>query len=154
MANRAANQDITAVMKTISAGVRVFHESPKFRVGHVVLMGWGNGARFVYQAARTDRRSTAASCSTARSRRTWRKIGKFAAPLCAVYPNNDPAITHESVQVFERMMKDSGTTFPPGSSPPTGGWSNPASKTYKRGSRTRKPGKSPCPFSSGSAPSR
>src|ERR1700679_2796797 len=43
IATMTANQDAAGVMKTVAAGIRVFHESPKFHVGHVVAIGWGNG---------------------------------------------------------------------------------------------------------------
>ena len=52
LANLVANLNAGTVMKTVDAGVRLFHESPKFRVGHVVVMGWGAGATYAFQAAK------------------------------------------------------------------------------------------------------
>ena len=50
-----ANLNAATVMKTLDAGIRFFHESPKFEVGHVVAMGWGTGANYVFQAARENK---------------------------------------------------------------------------------------------------
>ena len=55
LANLIANMNAATVMKTIDAGIRFFHESPKFTVGHVVAMGWGTGATYVFQAARESK---------------------------------------------------------------------------------------------------
>jgi carboxymethylenebutenolidase len=130
IANLTANQDPAMVMKTIDAAIRVFHESPKFRVGHVVLMGWGNGARFVYQAARADKTLDGAIMFYGPIETDVEHIGKFAVPMCAVYPENDPIITREEVQVFEHMMKDAGNDFSAWFIAAGTGWSNPASKNY------------------------
>lgn len=130
IANFTANQEADAVMKTIDAGIRVFHESPKFRVGHVVVMGWGNGARFVFQTARTDPTIDGAIMFYGPIEPNVEKIGKFFAPICAVYPDNDPVVTHGTVQVFEHMMKDAGNDFEAWLIAARSGWSDPVSKTY------------------------
>jgi dienelactone hydrolase len=130
MANMVANQDLASVMKTVTAGIRVFHESPKFRVGHVAIIGWGNGARFVFQAARENKTLDGAVMLYGPVETNVEKIGKFAAPLCAVYPDNDPVTTHATVQVFERMMKDAGNDFEAWFIAAGSGWSDTSSKTY------------------------
>ena len=55
LANLVQNMNAASVMKTIDAGIRLFHESPKFKVDHVVAMGWGTGATYVFQAARENK---------------------------------------------------------------------------------------------------
>ena len=130
IANMTANQDASSVMKTVNAGIRVFHESPKFRVSHVVAMGWGNGARFVFQAARENKSLDGAVMFYGPVETNVEKIGKFDAPVCAVYPQNDSVTTHENIQVFERMMKDAGNDFEAWFIAAGPGWSNPASKNY------------------------
>jgi carboxymethylenebutenolidase len=130
IANMTANQTGEVVMKTITAGVRFFHESPKFHAGHVVVIGWGNGARFVFQAARTNKSIDGAVMLYGPVETNVEKIGKFAAPLCAVYPDADPVSTHDTVQVFERMMKDAGNDFEAWFIAAGSGWSDPSSKTY------------------------
>jgi carboxymethylenebutenolidase len=130
IANMTANQDVAGVMKTVTAGIRVFHESPKFHVGHVVAIGWGNGARFVFQAARGNKTLDGAVMFYGPVETNVEKIGKFAAPLCAVYPDADPVTTHDTVQVFERMMKDAGNDFEAWFIAAGSGWSDPSSKTY------------------------
>ena len=130
IANLTANQEPAAVLKTIDAAIRVFHESPKFKVGHVVAMGWGNGARFVYQEARVSRTLDGAIMFYGPIETDVEHIGKFLVPLCAVYPQSDPIITHEEVQVFEHMMKDAGNDFEAWFIAAGTGWSNPANKNY------------------------
>jgi carboxymethylenebutenolidase len=130
IANLTANMEPTGVMKTVDAGIRVFHESPKFHVDHVVAVGWGNGARFVFQAARENKTLDGAVMFYGPVETNVEKIGKFTAPLCAVYPDNDAVTTHETVQVFEHMMKDAGNDFEAWFVAAGSGWSEPASKTY------------------------
>jgi carboxymethylenebutenolidase len=130
IANMTANQNGEVVMKTVTAGVRFFHESPKFHAGHVVVIGWGNGARFVFQAARGNKSIDGAVMMYGPVETNVEKIGKFAAPLCAVYPDADPVTTHETVQVFERMMKDAGNDFEAWFIAAGSGWSEPSSKTF------------------------
>jgi carboxymethylenebutenolidase len=130
MANIVANQDAAGVMKTVTAGIRLFHESPKFHVSHVVAMGWGNGARWVFQAARENKTLDGGIMFYGPVETNVEKIGKFAAPLCAVYPDNDPVTTHATVQVFEHMMKDAGNDFEAWFIVAGSGWSDPSSKNY------------------------
>jgi carboxymethylenebutenolidase len=130
MANLTANMETPTVMKTVEAGIRVFHESPKFRVGHVVAMGWGTGAKYVFQAARQDKTLDGAIMFYGPIETNVEKIGKFSAPVCAVYSDTDPQATRANVQVFERMMKDSGNDFEAWFIAAGSGWSNPASRTY------------------------
>jgi carboxymethylenebutenolidase len=130
ISNLNANQDMVGPMKTVTAGIRVFHESPKFHVDHVVAIGWGNGARFVFQAARDNPGLDGAVMLYGPVEMNVEKIGKFLAPICAVYPENDPVSGRENVQVFERMMKDAGNNFDAWFIAAGSGWSHPASKTY------------------------
>jgi carboxymethylenebutenolidase len=130
IANMTANQEPAMVMKTIDAAIKVFHESPKFRTNHVVAMGWGNGARFVYQAARGDKTLDGAVTFYGPIETDVENIGKFEVPLCAVYPENDPITTHQEVQVFEHMMKDAGNDFEAWFIAAGTGWSNPVNKNY------------------------
>ena len=76
------------------------------------------------------RRSTAPSLSTARSKPATTSIGKFAAPLCAVYPENDPVTTHDNVLAFQQRMKDAGNDCEAWFIAAGSGWSNPKSRTY------------------------
>jgi carboxymethylenebutenolidase len=130
LANLTANMEVATAMKTVNAGIRVFHESPKFRVGHVVAMGWGNGARFVFQAARENPTLDGAIMFYGPVETNVEKIGKFSAPVCAVYSNSDPLATRETVQVFEHMMKDAGNDFEAWFIAAGPGWSDPANKNY------------------------
>jgi carboxymethylenebutenolidase len=130
IANRIANMESASVMKTIDAGIRIFHESPKFKLDHVVAVGWGNGARYVFQAARENKDLDGGIMFYGPVETNVEKIGKFNAPLCAVYPENDPGTTHENVQVFQQMMKDAGNDFEAWFIAARSGWSNPANKNY------------------------
>ena len=130
IANMISNQEPDSVLKTIDAAIRVFHESPKFRVDHVVLVGWGNGARFVMQQVRRENTVNGAVMFYGPIESDVEKIGKISAPMCAIYPNNDPVTTHGNVQVFERMMKDAGNDFQAWFIPAGEGWSDPLSKSY------------------------
>jgi carboxymethylenebutenolidase len=130
IANLVANQDTAGAMKTVTAGVRLFHESPKFRVSRVIVIGWGNGARYAFQEARENKSVDGAVMLYGPVETNVEKIGKFAAPICAVYPENDPVATRENVQVFERMMKDSDNDFSAWFIAASAGWADPSSKTY------------------------
>ena len=130
LANLTNNQESATVMKTIDAGIRVFHESPKFRVGHVVLMGWGNGARWVFQSAHDDKTIDGAIMFYGPIEPDVEKITRFPTPLCAVYPEKDAVTTQATVQVFQRMMKDAGNDFAAWFIAAGSGWSNPASRNY------------------------
>lgn len=130
MANLTANLNAATVMKTVDAGIRFFHESPRFRTDHVVAMGWGTGATYVFQAAREIKTLDGAITFYGPVETMQDRIGKFSAPLCAVYPDNDPVITHDSVVIFQRLMKDSGNDFEAWFVSAGHGWSNPQSKAY------------------------
>jgi carboxymethylenebutenolidase len=131
-ANLVANLNADVVMKTVDAGIRFFHESPKFRVDHVVAMGWGAGATYVFQAARENKTLDGAITFYGPVETGDSKIGKFCAPLCAVYPENDSVATHENVEAFQHAMKDAGNDFEAWFIAAGRGWSHPKSKTYNR----------------------
>jgi len=130
IATLLGNLDVAASMKAVDAGIRLLHESRRVQVGHVVVMGWGTGARFAFQAARENKTLDGAILFYGPVETDVEKIGKFLAPVCAVYPNNDPTTTHAEVQVFEHMMKDAGNDFSAWFIAAGAGWSNPASKNY------------------------
>ena len=130
LANLVANLDAATVMKTINAGIRFFHESPKFEVDHVVAMGWGTGATYVFQAARENKTLDGAITFYGPIETRDHVMGKFYAALCAVYPDNDPVATHDNVLAFQQMMKDAGNDCDCWFIAAGPGWSNPKSKTY------------------------
>jgi carboxymethylenebutenolidase len=128
--NLIANMNAASVMKTIDAGIRFFQESPKFQVGHVVAMGWGTGATYVFQAARENKTLDGAITFYGPIESRDHLIGKFYAPLCAVYPENDPVTTHDDVLAFQQRMKDAGNDCDAWFIAAGSGWSNPKSSTY------------------------
>jgi carboxymethylenebutenolidase len=130
LANLIANLNAATVMKTIDAGVRFFHESPKFKVDHVVAMGWGTGATYVFQAAREIKTLDGAITFYGPVESNDHTIGKFYAALCAVFPANDPVTTHDAVMTFLQRMKDSGNDCEGWFIAAGRGWSNPKNKTY------------------------
>ena len=130
LANLIANLNAATVMKTVEAGIRLFHESPKFRVDHVVAMGWGTGATYVFQAARENKTLDGAITFYGPIETRDHVIGKFATPLCAVYPENDPVITHNNVLSFQQLMKEAGNDCEAWFIAAGSGWSNPKSRTY------------------------
>jgi len=130
LANLTANLNAAIVMKILDSGIRFFHESPRFHVDHVVLMGWGTGATYVFQAARENKTFDGAITFYGPLETVPERIGKFYVPLCAVYPDNDPVATHESVETFQRLMKDAGNDFEAWFIAAGRGWSSPQSKTY------------------------
>lgn len=130
MANITANMNAESVMKTIDSGIRFFVESPKFRVDHIVVMGWGTGATYVFQTARENRMIDGAITFYGPVETDPARVGKFAVPLCAIYPENDPVTTHDSVLNFQSMMKQNGNDFSAWFIAAGRGWSNPASKNY------------------------
>ncbi len=132
LANLTANLNAAAVMKTVGAGIRLFHESPKFRVDHVIAMGWGAGATYVFQAARENKTLDGAITFYGPAETDPARIGKFAAPLCAVYPADDPVTTHENVVAFQNLMKNADNDFEAWFIAANRGWSNPKSKAYNR----------------------
>ena len=129
-ANLAANLDTVTVMKTLNAGVRFLHESPTFHVDHVVAMGWGTGASFVFEAARDNKALDGAITFYGPTITDPADIKKFVVPLCSVFPDNDPVITHEDVVTFQHLMKDAGNDFEAWFIAAGRGWSNPQSKNY------------------------
>ncbi len=130
IANMIANLNAESVMKTVDAGIRLFHESPKFHVDRVVAMGWGTGANYVFQAARENKTLQGAVTFYGPVETNENAIGKFTAPLCAVYPEKDSTVTHENVQAFQHLMKNAGNECGAWFIDANRGWSNPKSKTY------------------------
>jgi len=130
LANLTANLNSAIVMKTVDASIRFFHESPRFRVDHVVLMGWGAGATYVFQAARENKNFDGAITFYGPLETVPERVGKFYVPLCAVYPENDPVDTHQNVETFQGLMKAAGNDFEAWFIAAGRGWSNPQSKTY------------------------
>jgi carboxymethylenebutenolidase len=130
LANLIANLNAGTVMKTVDSGVKLFHESPKFRVGHVVVMGWGTGATYVFQAARENKTLDGAimfygPCATREN-----VLGKFVCPLCAVYSDRDPGVPRDSVLAFQQQMRAAGNDCDAWFVGAGSGWSNPKSKNY------------------------
>jgi carboxymethylenebutenolidase len=130
LANLIANLNAATVMKTIDAGIRLFHESPKFHVDHIIAMGWGTGATYVFQAARDNKMLDGAITFYGPVETGEHALGKFTAPLCAVYPQNDPVATHESVLAFQQAMKTAGNDCEAWFIAAGAGWSNPKNKAY------------------------
>ena len=111
LSNLISNLSAAPIMKTVETGIRFFHESPKFRVDHVVTMGWGTGANYVFQTAREEKNIDGAITFYGPVETEPGLVGKFAAPLCALYPENDPVITRDKVETFQHLMKASGNDF-------------------------------------------
>jgi carboxymethylenebutenolidase len=130
LSNLIANLNAATVMKTIDAGIRFFHESPKFQVGHVVAMGWGTGATYVFQAAQESKNLDGAITFYGPLLTHDHLVGKFSAPLCALYPQKNTLITRDDVLDFEQRMKDAGNDFEAWFIAAGPGWSNPKSSTY------------------------
>jgi len=130
LSNLVANLNAASVMKTVDAGIRFFHESPKFQVDHVVAMGWGTGATYVFQAARENKTLDGAITFYGPIVGADHVIGKFNAPLCAVYPENDPVTTHDAVLAFQQRMKDAGNDCEAWFIAAGSGWSYPKNHTY------------------------
>jgi carboxymethylenebutenolidase len=130
LANLIANLNAATVMKTVDAGIRFFHESPKFEVDHVVIMGWGTGATYAFQAARENKTLDGGITFYGPVIGGDHVVGKFAAALCAIYPLNDPIATHDVVLSFQQRMKDAGNDCECWFIAAGSGWANPVSKTY------------------------
>jgi len=130
MANITANLNAASVMKTLDAGIRFFRESPKFRVDHIVVMGWGTGATYAFQSARENKMIDGAITFYGPVETETTRVGKFAAPLCAIYPENDNVATHEAVTTFQNLMKEAGNDFSAWFIAAGRGWSNPSSKNH------------------------
>ena len=131
LANLIQNINTDSVMKTIDSGVRFFRESPMYRTSHVVVMGWGTGATYVFQTVR-DTRTTVDGAITfyGPCPSGDQELGKFYAPLCAVYSDRDPATTHDVVLNFQQRMKAAGNDCECWFMAASSGWSEPKSKTY------------------------
>jgi carboxymethylenebutenolidase len=132
IANMVANMNAASVMKTIDSGIRFFRESPKFHTDHVIAMGWGAGATYVFQAARENKMLDGAITFYGPVITSEHPVGKFLAPLCAVYPDKDPIATHDAVLSFQQRMKDDGNDCEAWFIAASSGWSNPRSKTYNK----------------------
>ena len=130
LANLVANLNAASIMKTIDGGVRFFHESPKFRVDHVVAMGWGVGANYVFQAARENKGLDGAITFYGPIETPDHPVGKFSAALCAVYPANDLSTPRDAVLAFLQRMKDAGNDCEGWFIAAGSGWSHPRSRTY------------------------
>jgi carboxymethylenebutenolidase len=130
LANLVANLDAAIVMKTINAGIRFFHESPKFRVDHVAAMGWGAGATYVFQDAGENKTLDGAITFYGPIEPPGHVVGKFYAALCAVYPDNDPVTTHDNVLAFQQQMKAAGNDCEAWFIAAGPGWSHPNNKNY------------------------
>ncbi len=131
LANLIANLSADSVMKTIDSGVRFFHESPKFRTDHVVVMGWGTGATYVFQTVRDTKTSVDGAITFyGPCPPDGQELGKFYAPLCAVYSDRDPATTHDIVLNFQQRMKAAGNDCECWFMAAGSGWSEPKSRTY------------------------
>ncbi|HUB66097.1 MAG TPA: dienelactone hydrolase family protein [Candidatus Methylacidiphilales bacterium] len=130
LANMVANLDAATVLKTINAGVRLLNESPTFHTGHVVVMGWGTGATYVFEEARDNKTLDGAIMFYGPAPQQQTEIQKFAAPVCALYPDSDPVATHDTVQTFQHRMKEAGNDFEAWYIAAGSGWSEPKSKNY------------------------
>jgi carboxymethylenebutenolidase len=128
IANLTANLDGPTVMKTVNAGIRLFNESPKFHVDHVVAVGWGVGAKYVLQAAHDSRLLDGAV--TIYGPVETQGVKKAAVPICAIYPENDPIATHDVVLDYQHGMRDAGNDFTAWFIAAGAGWSNPQNKHY------------------------
>jgi carboxymethylenebutenolidase len=130
LANLIANMNAASAMKTIDAGIRFFHESPKFQAPHVVAMGWGTGATYVFQDAQENKTLDGAITFYGPIISPDHNVGKFYAALCGLYPVNDPVTTHDAVIAFLHRMKDAGNDCEAWFIAAGPGWSNPKNKTY------------------------
>jgi carboxymethylenebutenolidase len=128
IANMVANLDGPTVLKTVDAGVRLFHESPKFRVDHVVVIGWGIGANYAWQAAHDEEGPDGAILFYGPVQSG--KMEKCPVPVCALYSDRDPAVTRDQVLDFQHAMHDAGNDFSAWFIAAQSGWSNPANKYY------------------------
>jgi len=130
IANMVANLNTETVLKTINAGIRLLNESSTYHTDRIVAMGWGTGATYVFQEARDNKWLDGAITFYGPVLAQQAQIPKFAAPLCAVYPDRDPVATHDVVQAFQHGMKDAGNDFEAWFIAAGSGWSEPKSKSY------------------------
>ena len=132
-ANLAANLDSALVMKTVNAGIKLFHESPSFHVDHIVAMGWGVGANYVFEAANENKTLDGAITFYGPAPTQLDDLKRIPTPVCAIYPENDPVTTHDNVMAFQHATKEAGSDFEAWFIAADRGWSEPASKTYSPG---------------------
>jgi carboxymethylenebutenolidase len=130
LANLVANLNTEGIMKTVDSGLRLFHESPKFRVDHVIAMGWGTGASFVFQAARENRLLDGAITFYGPIVTHDHVLGKFVAPICALFPMNDAVASHDAVLDFQQRMKAAGNDYEAWFIAANTGWSYPKTNAY------------------------
>jgi carboxymethylenebutenolidase len=128
IANMVENLDGPSVMKTVTAGIRLFHESPKFRVDHVVMIGWGVGANYTWEAAHQENAPDGAIMFYGPMQSG--EVKRCPVPICALYSDRDPAVTRPDVLNFQHAMRDAGSDFTAWFIAAGPGWSNPQSKTY------------------------
>jgi carboxymethylenebutenolidase len=128
IANLTANLDGPTAMKTVNAGIRLFNESPKFHVDHVVAVGWGEGAKYVLQAAHESKLLDGAIMLYGPVETNG--VRKIPVPMCALYPENDPVATRETVLGFQHALRDAGSDFTAWFIAAGEGWSNPQNKHY------------------------
>jgi carboxymethylenebutenolidase len=134
LANLIANMNADSALKTIDSGVRLFRESPKYKVDHIIAMGWGTGATYVFQTIQESKSNLDGAitfygpCPT-----PDHEVGKFYAPLCAVYSDRDPGTTRDTVLSFQQRMKAAGNDCEAWFVAAGAGWSNPKSKAYNPG---------------------
>lgn len=133
IANMVANLNTDTVIKSINAGIRLFNESPNYHTDHVVAMGWGTGANYVFQVARDNKTLDGAITFYGPVLTQQSEVGKFATPLCAVYSDRDPLAAHDVVEAFQHWMKDAGNDFEAWFIAAGTGWSEPKSKNYNPG---------------------
>ncbi len=131
IANMVSNLDGPTVMKTVEAGVRLFHESPKFHVDHVVMVGWGVGANYVWQATSSAYAPDGAVMFYGPVQTS--AVTRTPIPVCALYSDRDPAVTRDSVLNFQHTLRDEGSDFTAWFIAAAPGWSNPQSKAYSPG---------------------
>jgi carboxymethylenebutenolidase len=129
--NMVANLDGPTVMKTVEAGVRLFHESPKFHVDHVVMVGWGVGANYTWQAADGPYAPDGAVLFYGPVQNG--AVTKTPIPVCALYSDRDPNLSRDTVLNFQHAQRDAGSDFTAWFIAAAPGWSNPQSKAYSPG---------------------
>jgi carboxymethylenebutenolidase len=128
IANMVANLDGPTVMKTVNAGIRLFNESPKFRVDHVVVVGWGVGANYAWQAANEESGPDGAILFYGPVESG--PVKRCPLPVCALYSDRDPSVTRGSVLDFQHALRDAGSDFTAWFIAAGPGWSNPQSRNY------------------------
>ena len=128
IANMVENLDGPTVMKTVTAGIRLFHESPKFRVDHVVMIGWGVGANYAWEAAHQDNAPDGVVMFYGPVQNG--EVRRCPVPICALYSDRDPSVARPSVLNFQRAMRAAGSDFTAWFIAAGPGWSNPQSKNY------------------------